>query len=276
MITPIWSQWENLNGPEAGSVYSLDAVNGELWAGTERGIFISRDNGDFWRATNIIPQNHKVYDIFVSGNEILLLTETFDKTTKNYQFQLKYSSDSGKTWDNKNLPAVSFSYPFNYRLSKSSDRFYIRDFSSIYSSSDNGSTWTTIKPNNNPNATASSISVSGDRIVASASNKMYLSSDGGATWSTNGYNPVSGVFVDNDLIIANYKSPDSLLVSNDFGTTWTVQGNGYLPVKRIKRGQDGNLYTYNDSGQVGYSTNNGQSWLYYGITTRSKQGYFKL
>src|ERR1039458_30427 len=64
------SQWIQTNLPIAGNVCSLLMHDGDLFAGTDSGLFISNDNGTNWIAVNNGMTGKFVRGLAISGSNL--------------------------------------------------------------------------------------------------------------------------------------------------------------------------------------------------------------
>lgn len=110
-------------------VYSLSNENDNLYAGTDKGLYISTDNGNDWK--NITDQKFSgsVYS-FIRNHEGQLFIGT--------NFGIYTSPDNGISWNENtlfNMPILFMTKGINTSL------YAVTDKGSLYSSNDDGGTW---------------------------------------------------------------------------------------------------------------------------------------
>ena len=126
--------WEQTSGPLGGHVRSL-AINagGDIFAGTERGIFRSIDNGDNWVQIGLTNKFVQAFSINSSGH-------IFAGTAGSGVFR---STDNGNSWtqistgiSNINVQSLAIN---------SADHIFAGDpENGVFRSTDNGDNWTEI------------------------------------------------------------------------------------------------------------------------------------
>ena len=107
----------------------------------------------------------------------------------------------------------------------------------------------------------------GTKIVAGATTGIWVSSDSGASWTernnTSNINSVK-LSADGTKIFATYRGASQVLISNDFGLSWsTSTPTGYVCVNAcaVDISSDGTkIYLINYDGGVYVSSNSGTSW----------------
>lgn len=73
ITNPLRAQWIQTNGPSGVSSTNCLAVSGtNLFAGTNKGVFLTTDNGTTWSAVNTgLPTNTTVNALAIGGTNIL-------------------------------------------------------------------------------------------------------------------------------------------------------------------------------------------------------------
>src|SRR6187399_645869 len=84
-----FSQWTRVPQLPSSDIFSLYQHDGTLYAGGKNKIYFSRDSGQTWDSTNIIPRFTSVDNIIVYKNE--LYTSSFKKGVSK-------STDGGGSW----------------------------------------------------------------------------------------------------------------------------------------------------------------------------------
>jgi len=271
--------WTALESGVTNVLYGNAIVDANIsFAVGENGlILMTTDGGNSW---NIIPSGtiQNLKKIVVINPSIIICGE---------QGVMLVSHDMGATWTNPtkftnhNLNYLTFTVPTfkknhvksaNKRASSGSTLFAVGDSSSIFTSTDDGDSWSQIPYSNN--------SLNFESIAAIDQNNLTLvgdaytivrTIDGGITWTTPGYTPGSVnlneiTFFDanNGVIVGDN---GSVLNTTDAGNTWnpsSVQVNpAIIAQKNLKSvafssvsngiaiGQDGAQY---------YSIDGGQNW----------------
>jgi hypothetical protein len=198
----------------------------------------------------------------------------------------KDNSSPSSTPSTPSTPSNSSSYTWNplpslqeiVALDGSGTNLYAATFSSVYTSSNNGTSWTNIStgfPSRSNGPEIDAIAVIGTNIfVGDYQNGLYMSPNNGATWSMVSINTPRGfgigcgsVVVNGTtiyaLINATMGSTDStyLAMSSNDGVSWKYSdgltgNNGNTSI--VINGS--NIFVSLDNANVYLSTNNGASW----------------
>lgn len=219
------AQWEYLSGPFGGSVHAIthDTL-GNLYAGTDIGVFRSTDDGESWNMRSEGLPRARVHEFHFIGATLFAATNQ----------GVFISTNEGTSWSNRStgLPNSAVSS----FTSMGSILFAATLGGGVYRSNDFGTTWHAVN-NGLPNTDLHSIVVSGSNlIVGSSGYGPYVSSDSGASWSSVDSN-VSAVYVTcfavvNDMVFMG-SSNKSLFRSSDNGMNWTVVKT-FLPSYSIR------------------------------------------
>lgn len=132
-------------------------------------------------------------------------------------------------WDR--LVINGFLYSFFDWTMDTTGKLYVLSFSTLFVSSDGGTTWTT--PNNGFNSPSKIIVAANGNILVGTSNGILLSTNGGSTYSSPGsLNSGSvyavGISSTGTLYATRFQSANEVLRSTDNGVTWTITGSGQL------------------------------------------------
>ncbi|NOU45619.1 MAG: T9SS type A sorting domain-containing protein [Bacteroidales bacterium] len=137
----------------------------------------------------------------------------------------------------------------------------------IYSSNDNGNTWTYLSSPTLP-TDIRAIAIIGDMMFLGTGSGLYRSDDAGASWvlKTNGF-PDGGNWVNqlavSDTTLFAAATSSKMLRSTDYGETWTIKNTG-LTCNDIYAlvATETAIFTGGGSNKKGVfrSTNNGDSW----------------
>jgi hypothetical protein len=245
-------QWVQTNGVYGGSVRALTVCNNIIFAGTNHGVFISNNQGADWLQRGLSSYN--ILSLTVNGNNLFVGT----------YYGIFYSSNSGINWSslilsintnalymsgnvvyagtsqgvykttNLGLNWANIGFPGknigsiilqgnNIVIAKDSTRLN-NTLSSVFYSSDNGTTWL---QTNLSYVRINSFTSNATKIFAGG-NKIYYSTDSGVNWGLSyGDRGVLSVAADNNLIYAgtDYSDPDhfcKLLRSTNNGSNWNL------------------------------------------------------
>jgi hypothetical protein len=178
------------------AVRSFAVSSGNLFAGTDSGVFLSTNNGTSWTAVNSGLTDTRVYSLAVSGSSI------FASTTSS----VYHSSNSGSTWtavgSNSGLPASSY----YCHLAASGNNVFAGKWgiNGIYRSSNNGATWTAVNSGLPESTWVFSFAVSGNNIFAGTNSAgVFLSTNSGTSW-TGFYDGLPGWGVDGLAVGESY------------------------------------------------------------------------
>lgn len=168
--------WDQTGIPLIGVLSLAVSSSNQIFAGTDRGIFLSIDNGNYWKKAT--PEIYLyVYSIAVSENNGYIFAATNDGVYR--------STDNGSTWNH--LIAADFSSHFlDIKLNYQGDIFALGQ-SGVYRSIDNGESWTNLFY---PGYALSMVIDKEDHIyIGLLSNSpthhggLYISTDNGENWS---------------------------------------------------------------------------------------------
>ncbi|HEY3841476.1 MAG TPA: hypothetical protein VGL72_33130, partial [Bryobacteraceae bacterium] len=134
----------------------------------------------------------------------------------------------------------------------------------IYSSIDDGATWTPAGPLPLPTPAISGIAVdpgNAARVFLATSQGIFFSGDGGQTWALNNPAAVSWVTMSRDSSLAYATSATTLYQSSDGGVTWNVLNPGGLSPAIAAVALDGSaLYVITQAGSLFESSDAGSTW----------------
>lgn len=290
--------WSKVSDIFGGTIYALASKDNNLFAGTDKGLFISTNNGSTWTAVSLGSGQDAVTAITVANNSI------FVGTTANGLF---FSSDLGKSWLRGQglvagkINSIAASGDYAFAAVDNIGVFYSKDkgqnwthpqsnfeghFEALIAvdgtvvsdlgNSDFGvSNWIFNPLNDGSGLTIQCLTLNGNSIYAGTNRGVYVSNNKGSTWASLKGNLPGGVSIHSLVINGNtiFAGAQYNIVyrSTDGGTSWTNVSSG-LPVVSGAPLQD--VYFYIPSltmigdalfaGTFGLgvykSTNNGLSW----------------
>jgi photosystem II stability/assembly factor-like uncharacterized protein len=245
------AQWIQTNGPD-GNVTTCFAVNGtNLFAGTtNRGVFVSTDNGTNWTQLNVGLQMglyFYVNALVVSGSN--LFVGTFSDVFR--------STDNGASWTD-----VSAGIPIAVIKSfavKDSNLFAGTDFS-LYLSTNNGTNWTEV--NTGLPSGAQALAVKGTNLFAGTLYGVFLSNNNGTSWTPVNddltYMAIRAFTVNGSNLFAG--TDGGVFLSTNNGSSWTAVNNGLTDTHIHSFAvNDSNIFVGTQGG-VFFSSNHGASW----------------
>ena len=208
------STWNAVTNGISGMVTMLDASNGNLFAVTANGVYLSNNNGATWSLQNNgLPSNFAGQSIFADGDTLF----------SGGYYEVFYSVNKGSTWTARNT-----GFPPNARVQsfakKGNTVFAGTNGYGLYKTTNNGLNWslTGIGGQQVPFSEVESVYVFDSKVYASFSGTLYVSSDNGATWTT-ATNGLNGAYVNcithrgGTLLVGTYTG---IFHSLDGGSTW--------------------------------------------------------
>ncbi|HRH60511.1 MAG TPA: hypothetical protein PL045_08070, partial [Chitinophagaceae bacterium] len=204
--------WSAANGGiEERNVFSLTALNGFLFAGTDMGVYRSSDNGATWQAANSgIEQKFVVSFTAASG---FLFAGCIGGLYK--------SADNGSTWTDANGSALTSSTIHD--ITFSFGHLTVISDNLIFYSYDNGDSW--LYNYRSPFILSSDpfFLTTGDSVLLANGTGVYRSIDGGISWGNfvaiDLQTQICGMVKNNNTIYAGSKT--GVYTSTNFGKSWT-------------------------------------------------------
>ena len=263
--SPLFAQWVRTNGPcgTGGEIFTICIRGSSIFAGTDKGVYVSKDNGKSWLNINPAvppggPYPVSCFALAVEGQNL------FASMGAN---GLYVSLNDGETWTTagNGIPAslsvmkmavsgtkVIASTPYLYQTTDDglswsmidSSRIYIMSllaqdsfvfagaYGGILRSSDYGTTWSQVYSTSV--APVWAIAKSGDRVFAGVGNWLISSIDGGATW--NGDSSALNCTIIRSIVTSPAESGSNYVFagtdsgvyrSSDNGASWTSKTPGF-------------------------------------------------
>lgn len=94
-------QWQQTGGPEGCKANCLAKVDSQIWVGTNRGIFVSNNEGITWQKSSLFSDNY-IVGMLASNDTILVGYQAVDTFNIANIFST-VSFDGGQTWSNEAL-----------------------------------------------------------------------------------------------------------------------------------------------------------------------------
>ena len=174
--------WHPANGPEGAYVTQIIVDrDGDLFAGTARGIYHSSDDGASWSAIERFAATPEfVQAMALDSNGRIYAYTAYQNFV---QGTLHISSDKGRSWDTLVSPP-SFVGVSALAASGNGTLFFSSRFKGLFRSVDAGSTWERMAPLRDTTL-INTIGIDPHGVVYAAVRKegVYRSTDNGDTWS---------------------------------------------------------------------------------------------
>jgi photosystem II stability/assembly factor-like uncharacterized protein len=245
--------WVNVSGSYFADAVSIwENENGKIFTKTSGGIYYSNDDGQTWVSLNC-PSGIGVNTVSGRTNGNIYLGTDYDfiqKTTNNGQSWIQLADGT----INSDVAAIA--------VNKNGIVYAARSAGKIYSSADNGSTWSLIQ-----NSIDSVHSIAVDTlnyIYACRKMNVYRSTNSGASWEIldGGLRLIKYKFVyagNDGNIYACSETNLGIYRTTNHGVTWTQIGLNYSATSMAVT-RTGTIYVYYPNTGLYKSTNAGSSW----------------
>jgi len=271
------------NGLSSLNVNTFAVSGGKLFVGTERGVWVTTDNGESWKSTNSGMNVHNgVGEIAVKDNR--LLVQAFDGVYA--------SADNGNTWTpvKDSIEPAAFQIPPEWErgslnkqvgyMAAINDVIIAGTEGGVFRSTDGGQNWEGANQGLPPGERGSlapsieSLAVIGAKIYAGVNDcGLFISDDLGRSWTEAGRDlsamTVEGVVRKGEKLFAA-TSEDGVFVSLDQGRHWKATSAFFSGKQILSLAGIGDHLLAGTRNGIYLSTDEGQSW------TASETGFTDL
>lgn len=273
-IYPQTPQWEfmGLAGEEIYDIIIDDS--GNVYVGSEGGVFKTTNNGTDWIFQNngLVIQNVLNFFIDYEGNIYLAATGASNTGCGLYK-----STDGGEYWakiaDTLNSKPVNTFYDVAVIPNEPGGYIYVSNHYGVYRSTDNGNTWQSTNYSD-PCAENIAINTNGYMFFGNGCASwfgIYRSTDLGLNWVRHTFLSVERamIFLRDGSGLAGCYDPGlgtfGIYKTTDNGNTWFNTNTLNFATADFVLDNNDDIYValY---GLVYLSTNNGTSWIDYGLT----------
>jgi len=248
--------WEKVNQGLADSLnlrYITTNSAGDVFAGTEHGLFRTTNNGNDWYLFGV-PGSFIASISFTQGT---LFAETYWEFTRGILFR---SLDNGRIWERVN-DGIENTIVFDIIEIPSGD-LLCGSLNGIFRSTDEGSFWITdALPNNAVNVLNSN---SAGQIFAGTDAGIYRSTDNGRSWNQSGLTieDIGRLALNSSDHLFAVTATNGIFFSTNSGDFWSPVGAGISTntITDIAITTNDYIFAATDSG-VFRSTDDGNSWV---------------
>lgn len=200
----------------SNAILCIKIIRNKIYAGTNKGIYQSDENGTSWTPINSGLIAQRVHDLIINKQD-----EIFAGTYGG----IFYSGDNGETWTEINHGLTNLAI-VDMAINKNGDLFAGTVTSDLFRSMDNGKTWQ--KTNNGlplQNIWISSFAINSQNVIFAATGRgIYRSTDNGDTWIpvNNGLEDsfYNSVVIGSDDVIYAGNEAGNVFHSDNLGDSW--------------------------------------------------------
>ena len=212
-ILDVNAQWESCNnGLNCRFVFTFTINENNIYVGTDKGVFVSTNNGENW-----LPINSGISDCYV--HSLLQVSNTFFAGT--YGKGIFSTTDNGNNWIPKN---IGLNHLYITSLVQYKNKIFVgTDGGGVSFSLDSGKSWQQ-RNNGLLDFNINSLIILDNDILAGTYNDgIYSTKDNGSNWSLIFGKPktyVESIFVsDNNIYVGTYDGM-GVYLSTDNGISW--------------------------------------------------------
>lgn len=279
------AKWVQTKGLCGIKTYSVAARGLMVFAGTDKGLYRSLDNGENWtKCTSGLPNTCSIYSVAVTDKSIFVVV----RSVNSYGGHILFSSnDNGITWlYNQKLPKKT--------LIVTGKNIVVQGFNGLMYSIDNGNKWNSLNSstdliyavngllvanqgNGNISSTnfvagntwtpflkfnglVSDITSSEGNIFASVNNCIHISKDKGNSWKAllQSDTPINKIAVSGQNIFVATSS--GILRSRNLGKDWTKVGSDECSVNNLVV-SGSNIFAYSPDFGIARTFGNDSVWV---------------
>ena len=224
------AQWQKTNASFGGNINVLEVSGNNIFAGTDKGVYLSVDNGSSWTQMNNGLTNTIIYSMVVNGSNV------FVGTAGNGVF---LTSDNGANWNAVNNGMSNSDVRSLYF--KGSNLFAGTENDGVFVSSDNGINWNSINNGLTNSPFRAFIEYNGSLYVGTFGAGLFKTLNNGNNWlpvisinnSDQNAKKTNALAVMNGRIYAGTEGGLYSLVENGSNSPWTAP-TSWFPVKSLE------------------------------------------
>ena len=243
------AQWKQMGGTVNGTIKAISVSGNNIFAGTDKGVFLMNDTGTTWSAVNKGLTNSNISSITISGSNI------FVGTTQG----VFLSTNNGASWSSVKKGLTD---TIVFSLAASGNSIFAGTFGDVFLSTNNGASWSATKTGV-AYAQFYSIATSSNKVIAgTTANGIVSSTNNGSNWTLlnkglMGKEVLSVAISGNNLFAATM---NGVFLSTNNGS-WTAVNKGLTDTLVVSLTSIENyIFAGTGGGGVFLSTNQGASW----------------